>query len=298
MCSCSSASVYSIQGMPPTTSAPSSMAWRTRSAAPGSRTTPSCGKATTWTSTIPLNSSRTWMSALTPSRRALVSTSAKARMWVLPNLAAHRGPAYVGDDPRLVVLVLDPRGQLDGGHRLAHAACLIGLDRHLVHHLQGKDLAEMEMRVDKGLGHQVAPGVDLGAAVLSNFGLDSDDLVIRDTHLHQPAGSAAQPGISNQDVKWFCHMGTSSSRMCEGQDGGDSAALSAFSLSDQRRLLYAILRPCQSSLAALHQSGIRIYSRVRTTNRPITKRGHLDSAPRPRRYAAPGLVENHSKGNL
>ena len=87
---CSSSSVYSIQGMPPITSTPISAAWRTSSSVPGSRITPSWGKATTCSSTLPLNSSRAFSRAFTPSSRALESTSAKARMWVLPCFSAIR----------------------------------------------------------------------------------------------------------------------------------------------------------------------------------------------------------------
>ncbi len=87
-CSRASASVSSTHGIPPTTSAPRSTASRTRSSAPGSRSRPSWGKATTWRSTMPRNSSRRASSGITPSSRAEVSTSANASTCRTPNPTA------------------------------------------------------------------------------------------------------------------------------------------------------------------------------------------------------------------
>ena len=89
-----SASVCSIHGMPPTTSAPISSASSHSCAVPGSRSSPSCGKATTWRSRRPRYSSRTARTAAIPSSPPVVSTSTKAWMcstpWVSARSSARR----------------------------------------------------------------------------------------------------------------------------------------------------------------------------------------------------------------
>ena len=122
-CSRASASVCSIQGMPPTTSAPRSTASRTSSSAPGSHSSPSCGNATTCRSTTPRNSSRRASSGITPSSRALVSTSAKASTCRTPcRTASTTARRAFGSIQAPVVVRLDRGRQLDRGERGGHAA--------------------------------------------------------------------------------------------------------------------------------------------------------------------------------
>ena len=113
-CSRASASVCSIHGMPPTTSAPSRIASSHSSAAPGSRSRPSWGNATTWRSTTPRNSSRSvehGVHALQPRRGVDVGEGLHVQ-----HAVAHRlveGAPDVRHDPRAVVVLLDRRGVAD-----------------------------------------------------------------------------------------------------------------------------------------------------------------------------------------
>ena len=75
------------------------------------------------------------------------------------------GAARIIDDPGLGVFLLDLAGKLDAGHRLAHAIGLIGLERFLLHHRQRPDLAEMQVRIDEGLRHQIAARIDFGCGL-------------------------------------------------------------------------------------------------------------------------------------
>src|SRR2546425_2190437 len=84
MCSRASASVYSYQGSPPTTSQPCLMASSSSSAAPGSRRIPSWGKATTWIWQRPRKRSRARSRPWAARRPPIVPTSAKSRKNVVP----------------------------------------------------------------------------------------------------------------------------------------------------------------------------------------------------------------------
>src|SRR5215471_13482919 len=86
MCARASASVYSYQGRPPTTSQPCLSASSRTSAAPGSRTMPSCGKATTWMSQRRAYFSRTSSSPCAARNPPIVPTSANSRKNVVPFL--------------------------------------------------------------------------------------------------------------------------------------------------------------------------------------------------------------------
>ena len=156
-CSRASASVCSIHGIPPTTSAPRSTASRTSSSAPGSRSSPSCGNATTCRSTTPRNSSRSASSGITPSSRALVSTSAKASTWRTPyRTASSTARRAFGSIQLPVVAVLDRRGQLDRVQRRAHLAGGVRRQRGVADPVQRVDLVEVHVPVDEALGHQRA----------------------------------------------------------------------------------------------------------------------------------------------
>src|SRR5215468_3667203 len=86
MCARASASLYSYQGSPPTTSQPCLSASSSSSAAPGSRTIPSCGKATTWISQRRAYFSRTSSSPSAARKPPIVPTSANRRKNVVPFL--------------------------------------------------------------------------------------------------------------------------------------------------------------------------------------------------------------------
>ena len=154
-CSRASASVCSIHGMPPTTSAPRSTASRTRSSAPGSQSSPSCGNATTWRSTTPRNSSRSASSGITPSSRALVSTSANASTWRTPYRTAwSTARAGVRLDPGPVVVGLHRRRELDRVQRRAHVAGGVRRQRGVADPVQRVHLVQVHVAVGEALGDQ------------------------------------------------------------------------------------------------------------------------------------------------
>ena len=108
---------------------------------------------------MPRNSSLTCSNALTPSRRALVSTSANARMWVLPCTAAARSARLAFSTIQSWLYdSLTPRRRLDGLHGAAHTFAVVGQQgRLLVQPLQGVDLVEMQVGIDEGFGDET-PG--------------------------------------------------------------------------------------------------------------------------------------------
>ena len=174
-CSWASASVCSIHGMPPTTSAPRSTASRTSSSAPGSRSSPSCGNATTWRSTTPRNSSRSASSGITPSSRAGgVDVGEREHVaYAVPHRLEQRA-AGVGLDPAPVVVGLDRRGQLDGVQRGAHLPRGVRRQRGVADPVQRVDLVEVHVPVDEALGDQRAGGVDLVAAGQGDSSIAAD----------------------------------------------------------------------------------------------------------------------------
>ena len=110
------------------------------------------------------------------------------------------GLADVGEDPLLVVVRLDARGELDGGHGPAHIGAVVGREGLGIHHLEGIDLAEVQVGVDEGLSDEVAAGVDdlagLGADGLLGDFLD-DALFDGDV---PEAGLAAELRVLDEDV--------------------------------------------------------------------------------------------------
>ena len=145
-----------------------------------------------------MNSSRARSRALTPSRRAF-----GVRIREGPDVGVavlHRqvdGLAHVFDDPFFVVFVLDPGRQLDGGHGAFHLPAGIGPQGLIVHHAQGVDLAQVQMPIDKGLGHQAARGIDGFwplAQVLANFG----DFLTGDANFHQAVLDGARACVLDQ----------------------------------------------------------------------------------------------------
>jgi len=95
------------------------------------------------------------------------------------------------DDPGLVVLLLDPSGQLDGRHRLPHPLAVVVLEGLLVHHLEGIDLAQVQVGIDEGFRHQVALRVDLFLRPPLDPLLDRGDPAVGDADVEQAAGATA-----------------------------------------------------------------------------------------------------------
>ena len=142
-----------------------STASRTSSSAPGSHSSPSCGNATTWRSTTPRNSSRSASSGITPSSRALVSTSAKASTCRTPcRTASTTARRALGSIQRAVVVRLDRRRELDRGERGAHVTGGVRRQRGVADPVEGVHLVEVQVAVDEALGDQGAGRVDLLAA--------------------------------------------------------------------------------------------------------------------------------------
>ena len=113
-------------------------------------------------------------------------------------------PRVVGD-PRRVVVVLDDARQLDGGHRLAHPRRVVVGERRLFHHRQRPHLAQVEMAVDEGLGHQIAPGIDLARGGAVEAFLDPGYATVRDPDVEQPIRTIAQTGPPDEDVVSLTH---------------------------------------------------------------------------------------------
>ena len=111
--------------------------------------------------------------------------------------------AGVRGDPRLVVLRLDPRGEIDRARGVRHAVAVVGLHRRIVDHRGGPDLAEVEMRVDEGLGDEPSARVDRGRRVAVEALGDSRDPAGGDADVAGVPG--AQPGATDQQVVARCH---------------------------------------------------------------------------------------------
>ena len=163
-CSRASASVCSIHGMPPTTSAPSSIASRTRVSAPGSRSRPSCGNATTCRSTTPRNSSRSASSGMTPSSCAEVSTSANASTCRTPyrtaSSTAHRALGSIQERSYSALTA-----------EASSIACIaeamapgVRRERGVAGPVERVHLVQVQVTVHVALGDQPAGGIDLDAA--------------------------------------------------------------------------------------------------------------------------------------
>jgi hypothetical protein len=56
------------------------------------------------------------------------------------------------------------------------------------------------MAVDEGLGHQIAPGIDLGRGRAVEIFPDTGDAAVRDPELEQPILTTAQTGPPDEDV--------------------------------------------------------------------------------------------------
>ena len=81
--------------------------------------------------------------------RLAINVGKSANVQVAVERRQRHGAAGVFDDPGLRVFLFDLTGELDAGHRLAHRLALIGLERLLLHHRQGPDLAQMQVRIDE-----------------------------------------------------------------------------------------------------------------------------------------------------
>jgi hypothetical protein len=109
-------------------------------------------------------------------------------------------PPGVRDDPGGVVFLLDLACEVDGGQAVGHALGVIARERVLGHHLQGPDLAEMQVRVDEGLGHEIAAGVDLLAGGRVERGADPRDQAVRNRDIDRHTGVVTQAGIANASI--------------------------------------------------------------------------------------------------
>jgi len=65
-------------------------------------------------------------------------------------------PAYILNDPRLVVLFFDTGGEFNSRHRPAHTCSVVAAQGLLVHHLACIHFAEVKVRVGERLRHQLA----------------------------------------------------------------------------------------------------------------------------------------------
>ncbi len=118
------------------------------------------------------------------------------------------GPAGAFGDPGRVVIRLHGARQLDGGLGLGHAGPVVGLERRLADQRQRPDFAEVQMRVDEGLGDQVFPGVDLPGGGPSKAFADRGNTPVGDAQVEQAARPAPQTGVADQDVvalRAVCH---------------------------------------------------------------------------------------------
>ena len=131
--------------------------------------------------------------------------------------------AGVFHDPRFGVFLLDLAGELDAGERLAHAFALIGAQRLLLHHRQSPDLAQMQMRIDETLGHQIAAGVDFGCGRAVETRRDCGDAAVLDADVGMPIGGATQARMADRDVERLSiHLGRARQRHSStGADEGE-----------------------------------------------------------------------------
>jgi len=88
--------------------------------------------------------------------------------------------------PVLVVLLLDPCGELDRGHRRPHGSPLVGCERLPAGSFQGVDLVEVKVSVDKGLGDKTAIRIDHGGGLAVKRRADIDDAAARDSYRGRP----------------------------------------------------------------------------------------------------------------
>ena len=117
----------------------------------------------------PLAGARTW--------EALHSAK-----WVLNLSAGSQGSGFthILDDPFLVVLFFDLRGELNGGHGLAHVSAVIILERGFVHHHQCVNFAQMQMCIDEGFCNQVAACIQFLSGLFSYSSGDPGDTAVLD----------------------------------------------------------------------------------------------------------------------
>ena len=109
--------------------------------------------------------------------------------------------AGVFHDPPFGVFLFDLAGELDAGQRLAHAFALIGAERLLLHHRQSPDLAQMQMRIDETLRHQIAAGVDFGCGSAIETRRNGGDATVLDADVGIPIGGATQASMADRDVE-------------------------------------------------------------------------------------------------
>ncbi len=105
-------------------------------------------------------------------------------------------------NPPLGIGRLDVAGGLDRGHRFAHAGAVVIGPRDVLGHRQGPHLAEMQVRISKGLGDQPAVGGNLFAALVGQRRRNRGDDAVPDRDVVEFA-VATQPSGADDDVAGF-----------------------------------------------------------------------------------------------
>jgi hypothetical protein len=149
--------------------------------------------------------------------RLAIDVGKSADMQIPVDRRERGGAPCILDDPRLCVFLLDLAGKLDACHGLSHRLAVIGLPRLLFHHRQRPNLAEVKVRIDVGLSHQVAAGVDL----VRRFSVEAlshrDDKAVSNSDVEEPIAAAPQPSAANGDVQLSRHDRTTGWRgVCNG----------------------------------------------------------------------------------
>jgi hypothetical protein len=127
--------------------------------------------------------------------------------------------AGVFHDPPFGVFLFDLARELDAGQRLAHAFALIGAQCLLLHHRQRPDLAQMQMRIDKTLGRQIAAGVDFGCGTPIETPSNCGDATVLDADVGIPIGGATQASMADRDVERLSiHLSRARQRHPQGEE--------------------------------------------------------------------------------
>ena len=136
--------------------------------------------------------------------RLAVNVGKRANVQIAVKRRQRHGAPRIFDDPRLGVFFFDLAGEFDAGHRLAHRLALIGLERFLLHHRQCPHLAQMQVRIDEGLGHKIAAGIDLRRRPAIEMVADGDDAAVPDGDFCELL-AAAKPGAADGDIERLIH---------------------------------------------------------------------------------------------
>jgi len=134
-----------------------------------------------------------------------VDVGERADVEVAVQRGERNGATDVRHDPRLVVPRLHARGEVDRGGRLRHAVAVVGLDRRIVDHRGGPDLAEVEVRVDERFRGESLAGVDDGAGFAADAVGDRRDAAGGDGDVGDR--SVAQPRAADEEVMARAHVG-------------------------------------------------------------------------------------------